>query len=226
MDSSSLRKNVPLLVVLLFILFMYVSSNIAKHNMKDPKFSRDLSTTYPKTAYQALFTQKSDKGEGHVILSSDGQGHLRLKEQASVLKYTHDTVDPKQEPKSLKVDVARITLLDYLNGKKYVVFDHDKAYQESELSNLGVGIFDEEMYRSSKATSLGTTEMEGQQVRGWKTTLPLTDEEQIEAWFNTKTGCLVYARGNGVETRLLKYMNVGLPPQAFEPPPDYKKSKI
>jgi hypothetical protein len=95
MDSSSLRKNVPLLVVLLFILFMYVSSNIAKHSMKDPKFSRDLSTTYPKTAYQALFTQKSDKGEGHAILSSDGCGHLRLKEQASVLKYTHDTVDPQ-----------------------------------------------------------------------------------------------------------------------------------
>ncbi len=224
--TTSFGRSAPLILVLAFILGMYGFSQASRK--ADPKFSRDLKTTYPRQAYQAMFYQKSDKGEGRVILSSDGKGHVRLKEVASVMRFSQPFKNSvgSERTENLFLSVDRITLLDYLQGKKYIVFQHDKTIQESPLTNLGVGIFDEEMYKSSDAKRLEDTVIDGTPVRGWLTTFPLTDAEQVEAWFSKQTGCLVFARGAGVTTNLLKYQKGSLPAQDFLPPEGYKKTKI
>lgn len=220
---SSFGAKLPLLLVILFCAFMYMSGRMTQFGNQDSKFARDFAATYPKLAYQAMFDQISPKGNGRVVYSCDGKGHVRIKEHASVIQYNHEPQN-ENSPKFFQ-DVDRITLIDYLEGKRFVVLPHDSTYQESKLSNLGVDIYDEGLYKASGAKSLGTQNMDGVTVHGWVTTFPLTDEEQTEAWFDAN-GVLYFAKSNGASTKRTRFQTGTLGEQYFTLPPGYKKTKF
>ncbi|MCA0314714.1 MAG: hypothetical protein LCH63_12890 [Candidatus Melainabacteria bacterium] len=223
--SDQASRAVPLVICIAFVLGVYGFSAVSRQ--ADPKFSRELKSSYPTTAYQALFETKSTKGAGTVMLSCDGEGHMRIKELANLVQFSqqvHNTLG-QTKVEEVVVNVDRVTILNYLTGKKYIINEQEKTYEEKDLTNLGVGIYDEAMYESSKAKKLPDTTIDGEPVRGWLTTFPLSDADQIEAYFSKRTGCLVKAKGAGVETRLMGYKPVPLPPPAFVPPPSFVKKK-
>lgn len=208
MSNLSSGRAMPLLIVLLFVGGMFGYGEISKITAPGDDSPRDLKTTYPTLAYQALFVQDSAAGKAYVIVSCDGEGHLRIKEKAPYL-----------------LD-SRITIVDYLNEKKYSLTEHNKTYQVTRLSNMEVGIFDEKVFEFLGSVKLGTKELNGVKARGWRTKLPIGDDEQMEAWFASKSGCLLLAKGKGITTTLLKFQEGKLPKENFELPADFKKTAI
>jgi hypothetical protein len=208
MSNISSGRALPLLIVLLFVGGMFLYGEITKISTPGDDSPRDLKTTYPTLAYQALFVQESSAGKAYVIVSCDGEGHLRIKEKAPYL-----------------LD-SRITIVDYLKEKKYYLTEHNKTYQTARLTNMEVGIFDEQVFKFLKSIKLGIKDLGGVRAEGWRTKLPIDDDKQIEAWYAEKTGCLLLAKGKGITTTLLKFQEGKLPKENFELPADFKKTAI
>jgi len=207
MRSNSATINtraVPIIVVLAFILIMLGYSQTARMNeTKDG--NRDLTTSYPKQAYQANYEQRTETETGVMTIYSDGLGHVRVESNF-------------QNSKN-----PQITIYDFPAKKKSFLQEWAKTYMVSGMSSLGMGFLDEEMFKSTEAESLGVRNINNRPCDGYKSTLLGEGNSEMESWFDQATGCLMQSKTKVISYALTHYAGKPQRPQLFEVPKDYKE---
>jgi hypothetical protein len=197
-------RIVPLVVVAAFILGMVGYSQASKNSeFKDG--NRELANTYPKHAYQAAYEQKNDPDIGVMVIFSDGDGHVRVESNLANTKNTFTTI------------------YDFTSGKKYFMKEHEKTYMISGMSSLGMGFMDEEMFKSTKAQSLGVQMFNGRPANGYRSALLGDGASQIESWFDAATGALMLSKTKNMTYTLTRYTSKAPAPYLFQVPTTYKE---
>jgi len=190
--------------VLTFIFGMLAYSHASKVNeAKDS--NRDLATSYPKNAYQAAYEQHADPDTGIMVVFSDGMGHVRV--ESNFQSSNH----------------PQTTIYDFPEKRKYFLQEGAKTYMVSGMSSLGMGFMDEEMFRSTGATSLGVADINGRPAVGYKSTLLGDGNSAIESWFDQATSALMTSKTKSTTYTLTRYTGKVPRPDLFIVPKDYKE---
>jgi hypothetical protein len=201
-------RMAPLWVVLAFIVGMTIYSQVGKHEASSNDINRDLSKTFPRNAYAATYEQSANSGKSIIYLYCDGKGKVRLESTM---------------PNS---NAVSSTIVDFINKKRYFIDERQKTYIVANLAKTGLAGFDEEMFKSVKAESLGKATVNGIVCRGYKTALPNDKSAVVESWFDDKNGWLVQSTvvGTANGAKLIRFANRQPKATMFEVPQGFKQT--
>lgn len=200
-------RMAPLWVVLAFIIGMTVYSQIGKHESSTDHIDRDLAKTFPRNAYAAIYEQSANMGKSILYLYCDGKGKVRLESTM---------------PNSKAVSS---TIVDFVNKKRFFIDEKQKTYTVANLAKTGLAGFDEAMFKSVKAESLGKAKINGMSCHGYRATLPTDKSAVLESWFDDRSGCLVQTMVAGTTNgaRLMRLSGKPPKPSMFEVPAEFKQ---
>lgn len=208
MNNLTGSRMVPIWVTILFIAAMLIYSQISRSTNSPSSFQRDFHSTFPEMAFEAIYTQETPQGEGVAVLDSNGKGQTRL-----------EINSPTSKGQS-------VTIFDFNKKKRFFINEKQKTFLEADLTPMGMGPFDEEMFKCSQAQSLGRQNINGRPCRGYRTKLPIDDSLQIESWFDARTGALMISKEKNSTLTLTRFIPREPKPSLFQVPANFKTSSI